>query len=80
MKPKPQTRWALVMNAKYINHYYMRFCRKDVIRSVISDERQQRRNAQYDDLTDAQFWRILKRKRSWGVRRINLTVASETGR
>lgn len=75
MKHKAQIRWALVGTVRgTIHHGTIAFCRKDVIKCVILEERAYFSNARYSDLTDAQFWRIIKRKRGYSVRRISMRV------
>ncbi|MCA1458067.1 hypothetical protein I6F35_33580 [Bradyrhizobium sp. BRP22] len=75
MKSRTQTRWALVGTARgTIFSNTIRYCRKDVIKDVIAEERRYSVNARHADLSDAQFWRIVKRKRGYIVRRISMRV------
>jgi hypothetical protein len=72
---KAQIRWALVGTVRgTIYSNTIRYCRKDVIKDIIAEERKYLRNAQYDGLPDPQFWRIVKRKRGYCVRRISMRV------
>lgn len=75
MKRKAQTRWAIVHARGYINHGYMAFCRKDVIKMVV-DEHRKFSLPKFNGagLTDAQFWRQIKRRRGYAVRRISMRV------
>ncbi|KRR21893.1 hypothetical protein [Bradyrhizobium retamae] len=75
MKHKSQIRWAVVGYRGYINHGYMAFTRGHVIEKVLSDHVRLRETPVWSGLTDAQFWRKLKRRRGWSVRRVSLRVA-----
>lgn len=75
MKHKAQIRWALVGTAS--GHIYgnmIRFNRKAIIEETIAEHRLFASNAKHADLTDAQFWRIIKRRRGYCVRRISMRV------
>lgn len=77
MRKPPQLRWAVVGSRGYIHHHTARFGRKQVIADIIADHRaftSPRHNGA--GLTDAQFWRRLKRMRNWSVKRISLRVVS----
>lgn len=77
MRHKAQIRWALVHVRGHINHGFMAFCRKDVIKMVL-DEHRKFSTAKFNGagLTDAQFWRQIKRRRGYCVRRISMRVLS----
>jgi hypothetical protein len=76
MRHKAQIRWALVGTYRgTIYSHMVRFTRKAVIESVLAEHRTYS-SPKYNGtgLTDAQFWRQLKRRRGWTVRRISMRV------
>ena len=76
MKQKAQMRWAVVGWRGYINCGYMGFTRRGVMEKVFADHVRLREASHWGaGLTDAQFWRKLKRRRGWSVRRVALKVA-----
>lgn len=75
MPAKLQTRWAIVGCRGFIHTDFMCFTRRGAIDKVMAEYRQYRPMQQYAGLTDAQFWRVLKRLRGWQVRRVSLRVA-----
>ena len=74
MKRKPQTAWAIVGWRGWINYGSIRYTRKDVIADQVAEFRKYSSMAKHADLTDAQFWRIIKRRRNCRVARIMLRV------
>lgn len=74
MKRKQQRAWALVGYRGWINHGSIRYNRRDVIADRIAEHRGYSSAARYADLTDAQFWRIIKRRSGLSVRRIVMRV------
>lgn len=75
MRQKAQVRWAIVGFSGYINHGYMCFTRRAVIEKVVLEHRGYSTWAKFAGLTDAQFWRKLKRRRGYSVRRVALRLA-----
>jgi hypothetical protein len=74
MPAKLQTRWAIVHRSGYVSHGYMCFTRRDVIKGVLDEHRHFQTVRGYGLHTDAEFWRVLKRRRGWQVRRVSLRV------
>lgn len=72
---KPQTAWAVISWRGWINHGTIRYTRKDVIADQVAEWRKFSSVAKYADLSDAQFWRVIKRRRNCHVARITLRVA-----
>jgi len=72
---KQQKAWALVTGYGYVSLRTMRSTRKEVIAYVLKDYYglHERR---YSDLTTTQFWRKMKHKYGWTVRRVGLRVLS----
>jgi hypothetical protein len=69
-----QRRWAVVFSNGIVHSGYIRYCRRDVIKDVITDFRMYGSMKRYADLSDAQFWRVIKRRRGWLVRKVSLRV------
>lgn len=75
MGSKVQTQGSVVTDGGYINVGWMGFTRRDVIRTVLADYVLARDPGKWGcALTDAQFWRILKRRQGWSVRKIELRI------
>lgn len=76
MKRKAQMRWSIVGYRGHINTGYLAFTRKGVIENVLKEYAGFRERIEWaKGLSDAQFWRKLKRRRGWTVRRVALRVA-----
>jgi len=75
LKAKPQIRWAIVGYRDLVHSAYIAHSRKAVIERVLSEHRSYSSpRVNGEGLTDAQFWRRIKRRRNYTVRRIKLTV------
>lgn len=74
MPNRSQTRWAIVHSHGYINHGYMTFTRRDCIVAVLANYRSYRAFQDWATLSDAQFWRKLKKFRGFYVSKITLRV------
>jgi len=74
MKRPPQTAWAIVGFNGWINHSTIRFTRRDVIADQVAEWRKYSSMAKHADLSDSQFWRIIKRRRNCRVARVALRV------
>lgn len=74
-KRKTQTAWAIVNCRGYIHHFSLRYNRRDVIADQVKEWRTFGSMVKHADKTDAQFWRLLKRRRNVSVRRVVLQVA-----
>lgn len=82
MRARAQLRWAIVSTHNgHIKHETSAYSRGQVIRTAVAERR--RFHLKYPNmfpgehaLTDAQLWRLMKRKRLWSVRRISMRVAS----
>jgi len=70
-----QTAWAIVGYRGWINHGSLKYRRRDVIAAWVEEFRRYSSMARYADLTDAQFWRVIKRRQNIAIRRITLRVA-----
>lgn len=68
---KEQVYWALVNDRGYISPGHMSYARKNVIASVIFQYAGMRPRL-CPGASDTQFWRKLKRKYDWTVRRVGL--------
>lgn len=73
MSTKPQIRWALVGYRGQIHTDKIRYARHVVIKDVIAEHRTYSR-FNGEGLTDAQFWRQIKRRRNYSIRRISMKV------
>lgn len=75
MKHQAQIKWALVGTTRgTIFTSFIRYTRTDVIKDILAEERSYPSMGKYAHLTDAQFWRIIKRRRGYCVRRISMRV------
>ncbi len=70
---RPQTRWTVVFRNGFISHRYTGFTRRGAIEEVLAQYASLRAKL-YPTHSNAQFWRIMKRKRGFTVRRITLKV------
>ena len=76
MAKKAQMVWAAVGRGGYINWGYMSFTRRGVIEKIFAEYADLRSSGRWGvGLTDAQFWRKMKRGRGWSIKRISLRVA-----
>lgn len=77
MRARAQLRWAIVYtNSGHIDHSTMAFNRRDLIGKMVAEYRSYPWFVDaHPNLTDAQFWRVIKRTRHMSVRRITLRVA-----
>lgn len=78
MRARAQHRWALVHTANgHIDHSTIQFTRAPVIAGVVARWRLYAWfERKHPNLTDALFWRAIKRHRGYTVRRISMRVAS----
>lgn len=77
MKHRTQTVWGVVRSNGLINWGSLKWNRRDVIAEIVTEWRRYSMMQRYANLTDAQFWRIIKRTRGMSVRRINMKVARQ---
>lgn len=68
-----QQAWALVNRRGWVLSHTMRHQRKDVISRMLREYDGMRKH-KYQGLSDAQFWRKLKRDYGWTVRRVELRI------
>jgi hypothetical protein len=72
---KPQTRWAVVFGNGHINHGAMAFTRRDAVAKVVAEHRKYSApKYNGEGLTDTQFWRQIKQRRGFTVRKISMKV------
>lgn len=74
MKRHKQVLWCVVNERGYVNWGYLSFTRSESIRKVREHYSQFRSFERFRGLSDAQFWRKLKRENNWSVRRVSLRV------
>lgn len=67
------SRWAIVHRNGFINHAWLKYTRRDVIAEYLA-EYAGFRERRHPGLSDAQFWRLMKRKRGFSVRRVVIKV------
>lgn len=74
MAARIQKRWCVVYAHGHIHSGYMGYTRRAVIKDVLASHRKFYAYALMAHLSDAQLWRVIKRRRGWTVRRIALRV------
>jgi hypothetical protein len=75
MKNRKQLRWAIVSYSGIVHTGFVAYSRKVVIEKVLAESRQYSMPAYNGTgLTDRQFWRQIKKRRGYAVKRISIRV------